>query len=87
VCQKALTSPNTRFFHNCRKKPILVLTVIQWCINIKKASMPRKTITRKNREARERIMKMQTLLADILHEHQHDIPENVYDKLLDVYIA
>ena len=49
--------------------------------------MPRKTITRKNREARERIMKMESLLADILLEHQHEIPENVYDKLIDVFTA
>jgi len=50
-------------------------------------AMPRKSITRKNRKTRERIMKMESLLADILLEHQRDIPENVYDKLVDVFIT
>ena len=53
----------------------------------KKASMPCKTITRKNREARVRIKKMESLLADILLEYHDDIPEHVFDKLVDVYIS
>ena len=49
--------------------------------------MPQKTVTRRRRRTREDIRKMQTLLADILFEHKDEIPEHVFDKLIDVYVS
>lgn len=57
------------------------------CNSSRDYRMPQKTITRRRRRTREDIRKMQTLLADILCEHKDEIPEHVFDKLVDIYVS